>query len=156
MVQGGCSFGYKPSHVYTKRAFPFELGFSITVHKAMGKTIDKVILALSNRPNRFSQIDYHGFYVAMSRVRRGENIRILINWGVESESLDYIFELVMPLNIKHYFDGFERCEDIMCRWNRNRTYDSLLRTEGKQLHPNLQVKGKPKEKSEESNDFSSK
>ena len=72
----------------------------------MSKTIDKVILALSNWPNRFSQIDYHGFYVAMSRVRRGEDIRILINKGVDSESLAYISELVMPPNIKDYFDGF--------------------------------------------------
>ena len=43
MVQGGVSYGYQPSHVYTTRPFPFELGFLITIHKAMGKTIDKVI-----------------------------------------------------------------------------------------------------------------
>ena len=51
MVQGGVSYGYQPSHVYTTRPFPFELGFSITIHKTMSKTFDKVILSLSDRPS---------------------------------------------------------------------------------------------------------
>ena len=51
-VKGGVPYGYYSFHVYTTRSFPFELGFSITIHKVMGKTIDKVVLALSNRPSR--------------------------------------------------------------------------------------------------------
>ena len=52
-VKGGVPYGYYPFHVYTTRSFPFELGFSITIHKVMSKTIDKVVLALSDRPSIF-------------------------------------------------------------------------------------------------------
>ena len=62
MVQGGVSFAYNPYHIYiyiyiyiyTRRVSPFELGFSIIIHKVMGKTIDKIVLALSDQPNLFS------------------------------------------------------------------------------------------------------
>ena len=125
MVQGGVSYAYQPSHVYTTRPVLFELGFSITIHKAMGKTIDKVILALSDRPSRFSQIHYNGFYVAMSRVKRGDDIRLLIDTGVGIASLNYLKELTMSANIKHYFDGFGK--DTL-KWNQNLIYESMLKT----------------------------
>ena len=35
----------------------------------------------------FTIIDYHWFYVGLSRVRRGEDTRIIINKGVDSESI---------------------------------------------------------------------
>ena len=125
IVQRGVSYGYQLSHVYTMRPFPFKLGFLVTIHKTMGKTINKVILALSDHQSRFAQIDYNGFYVAMSRVKRGDDIRFLVNTGAGISSSNYLKELTMSPNVKHYFDGFEK--DTF-KWNQNLTYESMLIT----------------------------
>ena len=124
------------------RPFPFELGFSITIHKAMGKTIDKVILELSDRQSRFVQIDCNVFYVAISRVKRGDDIRLLINTGVGIASLNYQKELTMSPNVKNYFDVFEK--DTL-KWNQNLIYESMLKTQKKKsslLHNIKQSKNK--------------
>ena len=39
----------------------------------------------------FTIIDYHGFYVAMSRVRRGEDIIISINKGVDPQEIAKVY-----------------------------------------------------------------
>ena len=108
----------------------------------MGKTIDKVILALSDRPSRFVQIDYNRFYVTMSRFKKGKDIRFLINTGVGIALLNYLKELAMSPNVKYYFDGFEK--DTL-KWNQNLTYESTLRTQKKKsslLHNTKRGKNK--------------
>ena len=61
----------------------------------------------------------------MNRVKRGNDIRLLINTGVGIASLNYLKELTMSPNVKHYFDGFEK--DTL-KWNQNLTYESMLKT----------------------------
>ena len=58
--------------------------------------------------------------------------------GVGIASLNYLKELVMPPNIKHYVDGFEK--DTL-KWNQNLTYESMLRTQKKNpsLRHNMEV-----------------
>lgn len=53
-----------------------ELGFSCIVHKMQGLTCGRVIIDVNKRPFQ-PQICYHGPYVAFSRVKRGEHIRLL-------------------------------------------------------------------------------
>ncbi|EJK60414.1 hypothetical protein THAOC_19240, partial [Thalassiosira oceanica] len=48
-VVGG-SAGYKPSSAVLQDHFPLELAFAMTVHKAQGRTIKKLILAISEHP----------------------------------------------------------------------------------------------------------
>jgi ATP-dependent exoDNAse (exonuclease V) alpha subunit len=48
-----------------------KFAFGITVHKMQGQTCKRIILDLKSRP--FSpQIDYHGLYVALSRVKKAK------------------------------------------------------------------------------------
>lgn len=58
------------------RNFAVELGFAITYHKVQGQTLEKVIVDVSKRPF-LPHVDYHGFYVAISRVRHGSDLRII-------------------------------------------------------------------------------
>ena len=60
----------RPSRVVIQAHFPLHPGFAITVDKAQGQTLDRVIVALSKREMRLVNFMYACFYVAMSRVRK--------------------------------------------------------------------------------------
>jgi hypothetical protein len=53
-----------------------DLGFSVTLHKIQGQTCSKLIVDLNHRPF-MPQVTFPGLYVAVSRVRRGEDLRIM-------------------------------------------------------------------------------
>ena len=52
------------------------MGFSITLHKIQGQTCRRLIVDLNHRPF-LPQISYSGFYVAVSRIRNGDDLRIM-------------------------------------------------------------------------------
>ena len=57
--------------------FPFDLAFSITVHKAQGRTIHRVVLDLTSHPTDFCLMEFAAVFVAMSRVKEKGHIRLL-------------------------------------------------------------------------------
>ena len=63
--------------VEMKDIFPFELGFSMTVHKAQGRTLDRIVVDLTNHPTHYTRMKFAAVFVAMSRVRCSEHIRLL-------------------------------------------------------------------------------
>ena len=69
--------GYNPSKITVRPVFPIDLGFAMTVHKAQGCTLLKVILCLADRPSRLTQMQIQSLYVALSRVKLHSNIRLL-------------------------------------------------------------------------------
>jgi hypothetical protein len=54
-----------------------DLAFAVTYHKMQGQTCDKVILDINKRPGQLFQLGFHALYVGWSRVKFGNNIRIL-------------------------------------------------------------------------------
>ena len=52
--------------------------FAMTVDKAQGQTIERVIVALSKRKLGITDFQYVCLYVAMSRVKMGQHLRILL------------------------------------------------------------------------------
>ena len=55
-----------------------DLGFCVTYHKVQGQTLDEVVLVLHRRkPRQLLSLCFEMFYVAVTRVRRTEDIRIL-------------------------------------------------------------------------------
>ena len=64
---------YQPSRVEVRSIFPLESGIAITIHKAQGRTIQKVILCLSNRKSANMNPKYAALHVALSRVRWKED-----------------------------------------------------------------------------------
>jgi hypothetical protein len=85
--------------------FPLELGFAMTIHKAQGRTLPRVILALSVRPTQ--QIEFAAFYVAMSRVEERNHIRILSHENRDiGQSLYYLTKLHFNPHVSMFYSGF--------------------------------------------------
>ena len=125
-VQGGVSFGYYPSKIRVSTYFPFELGFSMTIHKAQGRTMKKVMLALSEHPVAICKLTWSAIYVALSRVEYKDDIRLLItrtNNRVDAESIRYVTHLERKADVDLYFSGFPPCTR---GWSNTRGKDFIL------------------------------
>ena len=111
--------GYSESRLQISYHFPVELGFSITVHKSQSRTLRKVIIALSMHAQALSNLTYASVYVAMSRVKKGEHIRLLLHDRGQTErwnSLLYLRHLRPDKYIKPFFEGFGT--DAVGNWDR--------------------------------------
>ena len=102
----------------------------MTVHKDQGRTITKVILALSKRPSHCLQMRYQSIFVAMSRIRQSDNIHLLLHEKSGYDELTYIYGLSPPDDIKHFFAGFVKKKNIYV-WDRTKTFESKF---GKQYN----------------------
>ena len=69
---------------YQRTQFPLKPAAAKTVHKAQGSTMDEVVIDLSQSRTRKTP---HIHYVAMSRVRKFENLRIL-NFNEDALAVD--------------------------------------------------------------------
>ena len=114
-VVGG-SASYKPSNAVLQDHFPLELAFAMTVHKAQGRTIKKLILAISEHPLPQLIMKWESVYTALTRVRKGEDIRLLISkrqWG----TLHYLSDLRKDFKIQKIFRGYPNEPNTFVRWN---------------------------------------
>ena len=57
--------------------FPYDLAFAMTVHKAQGRTIPRVIVDITQHPATISNMEYAAIFVALSRVKHGNHLRLL-------------------------------------------------------------------------------
>jgi hypothetical protein len=122
IVSGGD--GFLPSRVKIRAHFPIEPAFAITIHKAQGRTINKVILAISQRLVAKCNMSYASLYVALSRVKRATDIRLLLH-GYSWDSVKYVSTLEPDKCIKAFFAGFKRDAS---QWNADDAlseYDAL-------------------------------
>jgi len=100
---------FPASKVLLKQCFPVELGFAVTVHKAEGRTMKHVVVALSHCNATGCNFSYAQVHVALSRVRSGDHMRLLLTGRHETDqwmSLLYINELRPDPAIKYFFGGF--------------------------------------------------
>ena len=105
--------GYLPSRVKVANSFPLEMAFAITIHKAQGRTMKKVVLALSDRLDGNFQMTYASLYVALSRVAKSNDIRLLLNgdWNgnvIDRNSMKYITGLEALPSIMEFFAGYRK------------------------------------------------
>ena len=111
-VKGGTC--YPLSRVTIQQQFAMSPGIASTVHKAQGRTIDKVIVALSRRSNvgpdnKFLEMSYEAVYVAMTRVQRCDDIRLLLHGADDTTrrtSLLYLSNLIPNPKVKAFFAGY--------------------------------------------------
>ena len=97
--------------VKAKDLFPYELAFAMTVHKAQGRTIPKVVLALAHRDNANIQMKYASIYVALSRVKLASDLRILTHDSGPRPGdlgLKYITHLKHCVHVLDYYAGFDK------------------------------------------------
>lgn len=122
-VRGGPFFGCRPSKVKVKQSFPFDLGFAMTIHKAQGRTMKRLILVLSERPVPACQMRWSAIYVALSRVSQASDIRLLIKDPLDRTSIEYISGVAPKVEVKSYFGGFPNSNGAT--WNPILSYDSI-------------------------------
>ena len=71
--------------------------------------LPKVIFALSARP--FGNFDYAAFYVGMSRVRKRDDIRLLLtgrSYAEQMDSIRYLLYLRPKISLRHFQAAFEK------------------------------------------------
>lgn len=56
-----------------------ELAFAVTYHKVQGQTLDRIVLDLNGK------VSVPELYVAISRVRKSDDIRILPLWDAQTK-----------------------------------------------------------------------
>ncbi len=95
--------------VQTRDIFAYESSFAMTIHKAQGRTIPSVVLALADRHNHTFQMKYAAIYVALSRVKQSGDLRILFHDtdnDARDHSLKYITNLKHSVHVLNYYAGF--------------------------------------------------
>ena len=110
----------RPAKVKVYETFPIRGGFAIKVDKAQGQTLDRVIVALSQRKHTISNFTYPCVYVSNSRVRHSNHLRLLLNKEtnkvVQWQSLVYLTTLKKNKSIDSFFAGFDNDRD---NWSTN-------------------------------------
>ena len=96
------------------------------IHK--GRTIQKVILSISEHPFQFTRLRWEGLYVALSRVRKKDDIRLLLRFNDRS-TMDYIINLEKNHFIKCFFDGYKTDNALL------RSLDSSINCDEYQCKP---------------------
>ncbi len=96
------------AQVHIREPFPFDLAFAMTVHKAQGRTIHRVIIDLTDHPFEICRMKYAAIFVAMSRVEMKDHLRLLEPNTVQSrESLYQYLETLKPEpNIAPFLHGY--------------------------------------------------
>lgn len=101
-----------PSRTQVKGHFPIDMGFAITVDKAQGQTMERVIVAMSERDLKITNMKYSCLYVATSRVRQKQHLRILLkkkdNEVEEWNTLGYVSTLKRDPSIAQFFAGYSK------------------------------------------------
>ena len=97
--------------------FPIELGFYITIPKAQGCTIHKLIASLSDHPCPFLRFCYEQIYTMISRITGRNDLRLLLQMS-NRNTLQYISELKKDNYTTYYFDGYpSESNHIISYWN---------------------------------------
>lgn len=121
-----------PSRVTIKPTFPLAAGFAITVDKAQGQTLDRVILAISERQRQLSNFTYACVYVGSSRVKESGHLRLLLHTRPDSrlewEILRYITLKPTKSNMA-FFHGFSenRSDWKNDPWNQTKALARFLK-----------------------------
>ena len=108
------------AQVKVKEKFPFDLAFSMTVHKAQGRTIKRVVVDLTDHPYPICRMKYAAVFVATSRIKKSKHIRLLEPITVQNRKklYEYLPTLIPDPSIAPFLHGYSGADD--CPWNPNR------------------------------------
>ena len=89
------------------------MAFSITVQKAQGDTIPKVVLDLFCHPTKYAKMIFAAVFVAMFRVKNEENIWLLSHKKEGDtinmvEAYSHITQLSLSDYVMAFYHGYER------------------------------------------------
>jgi hypothetical protein len=118
------------SKVKTADVFPYDLAFSMTVHKAQGRTISRVVLDLTNFPTTFGRFNFAAVFVAMSRVEMGDHIRLLCHTKGSMPfdpiaHYQYLVGLRPDDDAMAFYHGFSYTADSYMLWSPRRALNYI-------------------------------
>ncbi len=97
--------------------FPIELGFCITIPKAQGCTIHKLIASLSEHPCPFLRFHYEQIYTLLSRITGHNDLQLLLQMS-NTSTLQYISKLKKDNYTTYYFERYSSVSNhISSYWN---------------------------------------
>ena len=105
-IRGG--IGFEPSFVNGRDCHSVQLAFAVTCHKGQGRTIPRLILAVSKRPHGMKILSFEALFVALSRVKTSEHIRFLCE---EGDDLSYLTKLKCSEFLLSWRAGFGKSGD---------------------------------------------
>ena len=106
-----------------------DLGFSVTLQKIQGQTCSKLIVDLNHRPF-MPQVTFPGLYMAVSRVRRGEDLRIM-PIQPSSINLKFLNTLQPSKKLITWINGYNAHGDWDARLIPSELLDASLTTKRK-------------------------
>jgi hypothetical protein len=108
------------SKVSCKELFPYDLAFSMTVHKAQGRTIHRVVVDLTQYPTSYGRHSYPAIFVALSRVQMRDHIRLLpTNQDPRAplKCYEYLTKLKPDPYSMAFYHGFKFIDDDAQVWD---------------------------------------
>ena len=97
--------------------FPIEVGFCITIPKAQGRTIHKLITSLSEHPCPFLRFRCEQIYTLLSCITGRNDLRLLLQLS-NRNTLQYISDLKKDNFTMYYFEGYpNESNHIISYWN---------------------------------------
>ena len=97
--------------------FPIELGFYITIPKAQGHTIHKLIASLSEHPCPFLRFCYEQMFILLFCITRRNNLWLLLQMR-NRNTLQNISKLKKDNYTTYYFEGYpSESNHIISYWN---------------------------------------
>jgi hypothetical protein len=91
--------------------FTYHIAFAMTVHKAQGRTIHRVIIDLTEHPLHINRMKYASVFVALSRVKSKNHIRLLKHSKMsDQKSYEYVQHMKPDENVLKFYSGFEHTE----------------------------------------------
>jgi hypothetical protein len=123
VIHGGD--GWLASKARANPSHPYELAFAITAYKAQGRTMPQAIIALEERCGHFNNFGFHEIFVALSRVQRNEDIRLLCRGDSKEFKYDYLELLKPTATVLQFLAGFQATGT----WNEQHAWSEKLRLE---------------------------
>ena len=123
-IAGSWEHGFSASTMPMKDHFPIEPAFAVTIYKAQGRTIRRLIIFVAQHPLPLLRMSWEGLYVALSRVKYRDHIRLAVDRSTlegEKKAMEYMVKLQKNKYTDWYFRGFKPIgadESQVMVWNR--------------------------------------
>jgi hypothetical protein len=87
---------------------PYDIGFSMTVHKSQGRTLRRIVIDLTSHPTGSkAQMEFAAVFVAMSRVRCKDHIRLVPHKSfTNTDGYLYLEDLKPNIHVNAFYHGF--------------------------------------------------
>ena len=118
------------AEVQIAEPFPFDLAFSMTIHKAQGRTLPRIVVDLNKHPIGRHRMQYAAVLVAMTRVKQKCHLRRLKHSQKDETTMhEYLAKLKPSHCLLQFLAGYIPDQNGCFHWDPNVAvqHDQLLK-----------------------------